>query len=189
MLLVELVLAAVILSLATGGSLRLLAREQLKGEWVLLILLPAQLIWPDAARALGVKCGASVAVWLAMMMALAAVLILNSRRRWMLALAALGISLNVLVIALNTAMPVSIMAASEIGGTRADARRLLKQDCLHEEIDGRTVLPQLADIVPIPGPPWHRSVISIGDLLLALGLAGWAFAASRSIKGVQKCCQ
>jgi hypothetical protein len=176
----EIILAGLVLSLISGGSLRNLAREPLKGEWVLLILMPAQLIWPGVSERLGMQCALSIIIWLLMMAGLAIVLMFNASRRWMLAVAALGIASNILVIGFNQAMPVSIAAASEIGATREAARVALESDCLHDELDRATVLPFLADVVAIPGPSWQRGVLSIGDVLLALGLGAWVFAAART---------
>lgn len=179
MILAEVIVAGLVLSLATGGSLRQLSREPLKGEVVLLVLLPSQLLWPSASSRLGLDCALGVIIWLVMMAGLSIVLMLNASRRWMLAVAALGIAANILVIGLNQSMPVSIKAASEIGGSRLVIREALDEDCLHEELDSSTRLPVLADVLAIPGPPWHRGVISVGDMLLAVGLAGWVFTASR----------
>lgn len=175
----EIIAVVAILSLATGGSPRLLMREPFKGDWALLVLLPVQALWPDLSSRLGINCALSMVMWLLMMIALVVVIALNTGRRPVLAVAALGIAANVLVIALNGAMPVSIEAASEIGGTRAEARAVLAESCLHEEIDAGTRLAVLADVIAVPGPEWQRSVLSIGDVLLSLGLGGWVFAASR----------
>lgn len=97
----------------------------------------------------------------------------------MLGFAALGIAANILVIGANQAMPVDIRAASEIGATRVASRAALEEGCLHEEMTRATSLPFLADVIAIPGPAWQRGVVSVGDILLALGLGGWVFAASR----------
>lgn len=180
MVMAEIIAAGLILSLLTGGSLRATQHERLAADWLLLILLPVQVVWPDVAPLLGIGCAPSMVIWLVMMIALVVVIAINVGRRWVLAIAALGIAANILVISLNGAMPVSIRAASEIGGTRLEARAVLAESCLHEEIDADTKLAFLADVIAVPGPEWQRSVVSIGDLLLSLGLGGWAFAASRS---------
>lgn len=179
MILAEAILAGLLLSLVTGGSIRSLAKEPLKGEWALMVLFPAQLLWPGISARFGLECALSIIIWLLMMAGLATVLMFNAPRRWMLGFAALGIAANILVIGLNQAMPVDIRAASEIGATRADARKALESDCLHEELTEDTALPILADIIAVPGPSWQRGVLSLGDLLLAFGLGGWVFTASR----------
>jgi len=179
MILGEVVLLGLLLSLLTGGSLKHLQAEPLKGEWLLLVLLPVQLMWPRIASSLGLECMAGMLIWLLLMTALAGVCLWNAPRRWQLAIAGLGISLNILVIGLNSAMPVSIRAASEIGVPRATARMTFEIECLHKELTSETRLPVLADVIAVPGPSWQRGVISIGDALLAFGLSGWVFAASR----------
>lgn len=179
MILAEVVLVGLLMSLVSGGSLRRLAAEPLKGEMALLILLPVQLLWPVASRRFELSCEFSIVAWLLMMAGLAVVLMLNSPRRWQLAVAALGIAANILAIGLNQAMPVSISAASEVGIRRSEARSALAADCLHEEVKDETKLPLLADVIPVPGPSWHGGVISVGDILLSLGLGAWVFAASR----------
>lgn len=179
MILFEVILFALVLSLLTGGSLRHLQDEPLRGELALLLLLPVQMSWPGVSERLGLGCALSMIVWLLLMASLAVVLMLNASRRWMLAFAALGIAANILVIGVNGAMPVSIKAASEIGGTRIATRAGLGEECLHEEMDEGTRLSFLADVIAIPGPDWQRGVISAGDVLLAFGLGAWVFAASR----------
>lgn len=179
MIMAEIILLGLLAALLTGGSLKNLAKESLRGESALLILLPAQLAWPAISSRLDLNDALSIVVWLLMMAGLAVVLMLNARRRWMLAFAALGIAANILVIGLNQAMPVSIQAASEIGATRANARGALALDSLHEEIGSESIAPFLADVVAIPGPEWQRGVISLGDVLLALGLAAWIWAAAK----------
>jgi len=177
----EAILAGLLLSLVTGGSVRRLAQEPLKGEWVLVLLFPSQLLWPALSAQLGLQCALSIIIWLLMMAALAIVLMINAPRRWMLGFAALGIAANILVIGVNQAMPVDIRRASEIGATRTASRAALAEDCLHEELSESTRLPFLADIIAVPGPSWQRGVLSPGDLLLAFGLAAWVFAASRPV--------
>lgn len=178
----EAIVVGLVLSLITGGSLRNLAREPLKGEWALLLLLPAQLLWPGFASRMGLECAISIIIWLFMMAGLAVVLMLNAPRRWMLGFASLGIATNVLVIGLNQAMPVDIRAASEIGATRVASREALASDCLHDEMTEATRLPLLADVIAVPGPSWQRGVLSAGDVLLALGLGAWVFAACRGVR-------
>jgi len=178
-ILFEAVAIGLLLSLVTGGSLRYIEQERLRGEWLLLVLLPLQLLWPKLSELLGISCRVSVSAWIIMMMALVAILLANARQRWVLAVAALGIALNIAVIAANGAMPVSMRSVSELGAPRSEAREALARDCLHEELVADTRIPQLADVITIPGPEWQRAVVSVGDLLLALGLGGWVFMGSR----------
>lgn len=183
MILAEALLLGLLFGLLTGGSLRGLQRARLRGEWLLLMLLPLQLAWPRVCMWLRLDCAPSVVMWLVFMGTLSFVLFLNARDAWMLAIAGLGIAANVMVIGLNGAMPVSLKAASETGLERSIAAVHLAQDCLHEPLDGTTALAPLSDVVPVPGPPWQRGVLSAGDVLLAAGLAAWVFTAVRSEHG------
>lgn len=180
MILLEAVLLALVISLVTGGSLRNLEHERLHGEWFLLLLLPLQLLWPRIAVLLSIGHDLSVGLWLVLMVGLVCVMLLNVWKRWVLGFAALGIALNILVIGLNGAMPVSLRAVSEMGVLRADALQSMQEDYLHEPQDGDTRLAVLGDVITVPGPTWQQGVLSAGDLMLAVGLAGWVFSASRS---------
>jgi hypothetical protein len=112
-----------------------------------------------------------------------ATLLANARAeqaaRLPLALAALGVALNCLVIVANGGyMPRSVEAASALdmpssGPTRGE--RLVNV----EPIGGQTRLTWLGDIIPQPGWLPLANVISVGDLLLSCGLAWWAFRVTR----------
>lgn len=80
-------------------------------------------------------------------------------------LAALGLALNVLVIGANGAMPVSADAA-EVAGI--DTSQLEDAGIKHERMTDATRLSFLGDVIPVPGT---QIVISIGDVILAAGLA------------------
>ena len=179
MILVEIMVLGLVLSLLTGGSFRTLQEERLVGEWVLLTLLPLQMLWPAVAGILGLHCAWSRVTWLLLMAVLGAVLLVNAPRRWILAIAGLGISLNIMVIGINGGMPVSFSAAQSLGAERADLVELVGQQCLYVALDDSTLLSGLGDVLPVPGPRWHQALISVGDLLLALGLSGWLFVAAR----------
>lgn len=179
MILFEVIAVALVASVLTGGSLVRLSDEKLRGEMLLLVLLPLQLLWPTFVARLGIDCALSTIIWLLVMATLSVVLFANAPRRWMLAFAGLGIACNILVIGLNGAMPVSVRATSELGSTRAESQAALEEACLHEPLDEDTLLPFLADVMPIPGPSWQRGVVSVGDWLLAFGLGAWVFVGAR----------
>jgi hypothetical protein len=129
-------------------------------------------------------------VWAIAVAAVLVVLVRNWRietglRQLPWAVAGLGVGLNLLVIVSNGGyMPVSQSALDQTGQSAALAARTT----FHREVilDEATRLPWLADIFADPtwAPP-HPAVTSIGDRLLSLGLAGWAFLsvyAARSSK-------
>lgn len=179
MILVEIIVLGLALSFLAGGSFRALMEERLVAEWALLAVLPLQVLWPTVAGVLGIPCAWSRVIWLLLMAVLAVVLLVNAPRRWMLAVAGLGIALNIMVIGLNGGMPVSFSAAQGLGAVRADLEELVGRRCLYVTMDDSTLLPDLGDVLPVPGPRWHQALISVGDLLLALGLSGWVFVATK----------
>jgi len=90
------------------------------------------------------------------------------------AVAAVGVGLNMLVIVANGGyMPVSVAALEQTGqAVEIAARSSLRRDV---PVDSTTRLPELADVYADPVWLPHPVVASIGDRLLGLGLAGWAF--------------
>jgi hypothetical protein len=85
-----------------------------------------------------------------------------------LTLAAVGLALNVVVIAANGAMPVGERAIELIGVE--DVRDF---GVKHEPLTDDTLLPWIADVIPVPG---IGTVISAGDLVLAAGIAYLVYA-------------
>ena len=82
-------------------------------------------------------------------------------------LIALGLLLNVAVITVNGAMPVSAAAASRAGLSRADLH--LDHDAMREPLRSGTRLGSLGDVVPVAMPRWPQ-VVSPGDVLVAAGV-------------------
>jgi hypothetical protein len=114
-----------------------------------------------------------------------ATLLANARAekagRLPLALAALGVALNCLVIVANGGyMPRSVEAAAALdmpSSVPTLGERLVNV----EPIGGQTRLTWLGDIIPQPGWLPLANVISVGDLLLSCGLAWWAFQVTRRV--------
>ena len=93
--------------------------------------------------------------------------LLGNRRLPGVPLVALGLLLNIVVIALNGAMPVSVQAAADAGVTRPELG--LADDAMREPVTARTRLPWLGDVVPVGIPRWPQ-VVSAGDVLVAAGV-------------------
>ncbi len=119
------------------------------------LAIVAQAVQRVAKRALDSRALAVIAV--------AAFLALNWHLPGMW-LAALGFVLNVVVIAVNQGMPVSREAAEIAGFTDLPGWGIK-----HEPLDESTILPWIADVIPIPG---LKKILSIGDVALAAGI-GW----------------
>ncbi len=158
-----LVAPAVLLAIARGGSVRRLAETELKGlplifgglaiQLGLLLLVDAEDVPEWAAGLALVVASAGVA----------GALLLNTRLAGT-RVAFVGVALNMLVIGANGGMPISVEAA-ETAGIREPLDEL---DVEHEQLRNDTRLPWLADIIPFPG---SRMVVSVGDVLLATGVA------------------
>lgn len=167
-MLVTLVIAVIAagIALARGGSLKSLAETRF--AWVPLLI--ATLVLQVMADLLGAG-GTAVIVFT--FVAVATFLFLNRKLPGML-IAAIGMTLNLIVIGLNGAMPVSRWAAdvadAEIERTDTGTK--------HEIADDDTVLAPFGDTIPIPGA---GRVLSPGDLILAAGI-GW-FVYRRSLTG------
>lgn len=159
-----LALAAVagLYGLVRGGSLEGLAATQFRSVWLLAAGFIVQIgfsLWnPEWLTETGevvvvVGSNALVALFLAM----------NLRLPGML-MAAAGLALNVLVIAANSAMPVSLEAADVAGIDHETSDFGIKHEPLHDD----TLFPWIADVIPLPG---LNTLISAGDILLAIGIA------------------
>jgi hypothetical protein len=79
------------------------------------------------------------------------------------ALLAVGFGSNALVVALNGAMPVSLVALA-----RAGLDIHVVNDPRHEIATVTTTLPWLGDVVPV-ALPWLGQAVSPGDVLIAAG--------------------
>jgi Family of unknown function (DUF5317) len=158
---------AAIVGLLRGGSLRALSEVRVQALWVLYAGLVLQVgfdIWnPDW---LGPSGG--LAVLLATNLLIAIFFWLNREQPGSL-LAATGFLMNVVVIAFNGAMPVSHWAA-DLAGLGGNFPVGLK----HEWLTDQTLLPWIADVIPIPG----NTVVSAGDVVLAAGIAWFVFSST-----------
>lgn len=161
--------AAAAIAVLRGGSLASLAETHLRWPALLVAGLGAQVVfelwspeWAGGGGGLGVLLASNALV--------AGFLFANARLPGV-GLAAVGMGLNVLVIAANGAMPVSQNALVRAGveGSVSDL------GTKHELLDENTRLPWLADVIPVPG----RTIISIGDVVLALGIAHLVYRQTR----------
>jgi hypothetical protein len=111
--------------------------------------------------------GARPAV-VAVSLALACAWLLCQRRHAASVLLAVGAAANTAVIAANGGMPVDSSALASVGRANLDVSNgfLYK----HIPLDIGTRLAFLADRIPIP---LERNVISIGDAVMAAGIALW----------------
>jgi Family of unknown function (DUF5317) len=165
------VTVAAAIAVLRGGSLQALAATQVRWLWIVYAAFAVQLgaaLWsPDwlgDAGALFIVLGSNAAI--------GAFLLLN-RSLPGTAIAAVGIVLNIVVISANGAMPVSARAI-EIANT---GRITEESGVKHERLDDDTILPWLADVIPVPP---LRTIISVGDIVLALGIGYFVFVRTMS---------
>jgi len=82
-----------------------------------------------------------------------------------------GVFLNFLVMALNGgAMPVSLEAAALLGSEYVEMLRTHDIVYKHAALMEDTLLPFLGDIIPIVAPYPRQMVISIGDIVMNIGI-------------------
>jgi hypothetical protein len=157
------ILLAVTVSYARGGRLHRIADAPLRWSGLLFAGVALQaLVDLDATRGFLPGAGwTSYALLLVSQLLVLAWVVAN----WHLPgtrLVMLGLGLNALVMAANGAMPVdpaAIRALGIDGATVSGGKHVL--------LDDATRLPWLADIWPLPP---LRSIISVGDVVLAAGL-------------------
>ncbi len=147
---------SVIVGAVRGGRLVNLLDVEARAWWLLLIGLTLQLVaglLPASNRTL------AVSLLLLSYIPILAMVAMNRHAPGMW-IAGIGILMNFIVIGLNGGMPV-LAASVDIAGGNPDAVLSGK----HVVLDNATRLPFLGDIIPLPG-----SVISMGDVFLAIGL-------------------
>lgn len=138
--------------------------KELRGTWLLALSVAPQILWGTRLPLpVLVPCMMVLIIWLWM-----------NRHHRGLALAAAGVTLNLIPIALNAGMPVSAAAIERAGIEetidRADQR--------HTLAGPGTRLSWLGDVIPLPG-----RVVSIGDLTMIVGLASLISSTVRSSMG------
>ena len=152
---------ALLLAVATGG--RRLTRVHVRAVRLLVAAAVVQL----ATSALAPGSGPARAGALVLTALLVGLFLAGNARLPGVPLVALGLLLNVVVVGLNAAMPVSLAAAARAGIAVEDLH--LAQDAMREPAGPGTRLRLLADVVPVP-LPGRPQVVSVGDVLVAAGV-------------------
>jgi hypothetical protein len=174
-------LVGIVAGLILGGSLSHLLGMRLRWWPAILATFTVEFVMynpPIDGQAWAIQVGPWI--WLASKLVLLAILLANfwpasGTRRWPWLVAAAGVSLNALVIALNNGhMPQAPDAVLAVWGARPlDPSRLHNVAPMQPE----TLLPWLGDVLPQPAWLPRPNIVSIGDLLLATGVALWVFTA------------
>ena len=162
MVLVLLVAAlALVAALLTGGTG--LAQVRLRA----VRLLVAAAVVQVGTSLLAPGSGLARTAALVLTTVLVALFVYGNRRVAGTPLMGLGLLLNVVVVAVNGAMPVSVEAAARAGLDREQLG--LATDVLREPATGTTTLAWLGDVLPV-ALPWLPQVVSPGDVLVAAGV-------------------
>lgn len=151
------------LVLATGGSLRRLSEIELSGGARIVVLFLLQGLLNAREMGQGGFGEWSVVLWASICALLVLQVLASVRTAPGLAIVATGLMLNLLVVLLNEGMPFL-----SDGGTGASGLAFY-----HRGGQG-TILPWLADIVPVPG----GLLVSAGDVLLVTGVVSVVVRAS-----------
>jgi hypothetical protein len=169
-LVVTVLLVALLVGRVSGGSLSGFGRLRLR--------FPALVVAALAAQLLGTVAGGPLhLVGLVVSLALALAFVLVNRALAGTGLVAVGLLGNMVVIGANGAMPVSLAAAERAG---APVEHLLAgTDPRHELQGDATRLSALGDVIPVRHPV-RPEVVSVGDVLIASGLAQLVVVAMRS---------
>ncbi len=154
---------AILLSLLRGGRLGNIAHAEVTAGWLLFVGVAIQ-FGVNAAAGRGLLPDAGLSGWsllLVSQLLVIAFLVANRQLPGVWWVAA-GLALNAIVMAANRAMPVDPAAIAALGLDGATV-----PPGKHTLLTADTHLPWLADIIPVP---WLRSILSVGDLVLAVGL-------------------
>lgn len=174
------VLMGLVAGVAAGGRLARWGQTRVDGWLVAVGSLGLQLaVFDPPLDRTAWALSYGPALYVASLLLIAAVLAWNSSRqgrglgRVALALAAMGVLLNCLVIVTNGGhMPRAAVGGHAAAPDPAVAGRLTNVTPLTEQ----TRLAWLGDVLPEPTELPLSNVLSVGDALLAAGLGGWAFA-------------
>lgn len=155
--LIAVLVVSVIVSILRGGKLSNLPDIYARGWWLLFIGFGMQIV----ANAVG-SPRMAVALLLTSYVVLLGMVWLNRSEAGMW-IAGIGLLMNFIVISANNGMPVLEEAISLAGGPTD-----VVFGAKHVMLDTSSRLPFLADVIPLPG-----SVISLGDVFLAVGLGAF----------------
>jgi len=156
-------IVAVAASRLRGGRVANLAQASLSRPWLLFLAVALQ-VAVDLGTSSGFLGDASGTGWALLVTSQLVVLgfVVANRHLPGMALVALGLAFNAVVMAANGAMPVDPEAIRALG---MEDPELIPGK--HTLLGEHTLLPWLADIIPVRP---LRSIISVGDVVLGLGL-------------------
>lgn len=155
-------------ALAAGGKIRDLDRTEIRHVWVFPLALVLMILLNYAQFSGWLTEAQGILAQPSIYLVIIAGIMLNAHIPGAKVLA-LGTFLNFLVIALNKGyMPVSMTALKVSGLTMKELEDVMY--LRHMPMDQGALAPFLGDIIPVPWPPLLRSVGSVGDLVVIVGL-------------------
>ncbi len=134
-----------------------------------MVALAGQFLLPRLAQEFGLDSHAQYWLWMIPAFLVVGTALLNLDVNGM-NLMALGVALNALVISVNFGMPISRTAA-HIAGVQDMIPVIESARGLYFVAGAHTPLMVLADVLPVPGPTYVRTIVSVGDMLLFVGVA------------------
>lgn len=180
MLLFAPVFLALLAATLRGGSVRHLADLPLRGVPAMLLALALQVaLYLPGVRASPVVAAHGAALYVATLALAIAAALANWRLGVAVRLATVGLTLNTLAIIANGGyMPTNKAAMRAVRGA-ATVRDIADHNRYGNTrlATPATRLVLLSDVIPIPFPPGGGNVYSIGDVLLAVGVAGLTYKA------------
>jgi hypothetical protein len=154
-----------LLGFVLGGSVSSLSTLSLRDRWLVAVGVLAQITGGVASWAL--NSGTAYVVGLVVSALAALGFCLRNLRIRGVPLVTLGLLLNALVVIVNGAMPVSLVAAHHAGTPVGSITA--GTDPRHQAAGRSTTLRVLGDVIPVP-MPLLPEVVSPGDVLVAAGL-------------------
>lgn len=152
--------ASIVIGWLAGGRVRNLAHVELRRTWLVFTAVGAQAVLAGVALLGGPGDVLGRPLLAVSHLALLAFIAANRYQPGMLVVL-LGLALNAAVIVANGAMPVDPAALVALGGSAAI------EPGKHQLLTATTVLPWLADVIPVRP---LRSVVSVGDVVLGAGV-------------------
>ena len=164
---------AVIVVVATKGSFERLSRLKFRMLWLLFLGLAIQIVLEIVTFPQDRIENVGFAILLLSYVAILAFCGVNRSVRGM-TLIAIGVALNVLVIALNQGMPTKDDVRERNG---REVQVPIEQTVKHRPQEDDDMLSFLGDVITAPGFPNQQ--FSIGDIVMGLGIVDLCFEGSR----------
>lgn len=164
---------AVIVVVATKGSFERLSRVHFRMLWLLFLGLVIQIVLEVVDFPKDRIEDVGFAILLLSYVAILGFCVVNRSVRGM-TLVAIGVALNVLVIALNQGMPTKDDVRERNG---REVHVPIEQTVKHRPEEDDDLLGFLGDVLTVPGFPNQQ--FSIGDIVMGIGIVDLCFEGSR----------